>query len=507
MSLVTLFDISGILLEIDPTEPSTCVLVISVGQPYYERAAFEAIIRALNISHFTKLVIVVADTLQRHTILLSGISPEEATQFTHNKGRAWVKGILKYLANLETPRAELDLDGIEPSPDSTTFAPSVTLRLPCTIKYWDSFLALPNYSGMKSFITRRYESSEKEHAHTTQKKPSFCTAINDISSSFSEAYLSSHADKPGFSYENAVALNKTYAPCLKYIMEELAVTLLFDSLSPAEEKIYIAYPHILPASKQMANICGILFHEQNKSLRFIDLRFSGVDFGLGKKPKTLKFGHQQPESEQYPTPEKPIEIAEKPEKTCPTLATSAPENSLLTGEATQSILRHAVSATEELDAAPRAKVAARSCCFTGKPPRSPKSPAKRLTLKISGRELLNCTEEETSPKANSASGRMEGVEKHLAEKTILDLGTSSRECPEEVFTPHKQQAEVRELLSRVRAIANKLNEPYCTDFAQGLLRTASQCLSRRRNSEFDFAPKNPAAPPNISITPAQNSPR
>lgn len=358
MPLVTLFDISGILLEIDPAESSTCVMVISVGQPYYEGSAFEAIIKTLNVAKFTKIVIVVADTLQKHTMLLSGLSPEEASRLAHDKGRAWVKGILKYLPHLENSMAELDIDGIAPLPGATTFAPSVTLQLPCCIKYWDSFLSLPAYSSMYSFVTRKYESSEKEHAHSTQKRPGFYSTINEISTGFFEAYLSAHTDEPGFSYENAVAINREHAPCLKYIQEELAVTLLFDTLS-STGKTYIAYPHILPASKQMANICGILFHDQEKGLRFIDLRFSGIEFGLGTKtkkkmhrPKLEDPSDPVPRASSAPTrmqkPEQPSELAIAPEAS----TAGSPTDSQ---KIMQDVLRRVVSVAAELDTPTRAK--------------------------------------------------------------------------------------------------------------------------------------------------------
>jgi tRNA-dependent cyclodipeptide synthase len=78
------------------------VLPISVGQAYHEGEQLEAIIELINRRNFQKGRIVIASTLQRHTLglLHQHLAKDEVRTFAHEKGVQWQKRNMSTLNKL-----------------------------------------------------------------------------------------------------------------------------------------------------------------------------------------------------------------------------------------------------------------------------------------------------------------------------------------------------------------------------------------------------------------------
>lgn len=82
---------------------SNCVLPISVGQEYHEGDKLEAIIHLIN-NKFMSCTIVIADVLQRHTLMLeNNLSEAEAENIATSIGKEWLASQAKYISKLNIP--------------------------------------------------------------------------------------------------------------------------------------------------------------------------------------------------------------------------------------------------------------------------------------------------------------------------------------------------------------------------------------------------------------------
>jgi tRNA-dependent cyclodipeptide synthase len=76
----------------DQLKGSDCIVYISVGQPYHESEKFIATMDLVNRT-FKSVMIVVCDTLQRHTLQIQNptLSEEDAHREAFLQGQAWLK--------------------------------------------------------------------------------------------------------------------------------------------------------------------------------------------------------------------------------------------------------------------------------------------------------------------------------------------------------------------------------------------------------------------------------
>ncbi len=172
---------------------SKCVLPISVGQEYHEGEKFKATIKLVN-DHFNECLIIVCDSLQRHTIPLY---THEVNELPYNQalkaGDGWLKNSQSYLDQL---------------------------RINYKIMRWDDWLNHKNYSYNKKIIETLYMNDER-----------FNFAVNSTVEYFTERF---RAKNPDAIVDDKEAFNL----CLNYIKEECSVMPLWE-----EEKVnFELYP-------------------------------------------------------------------------------------------------------------------------------------------------------------------------------------------------------------------------------------------------------------------------
>ena len=82
---------------------ASCGLPISVGQPYHEGGKFEATISLIN-KYFSKCVILLCDSLQRHTMMIYGnYSEDTAYEKAISEGDLWLARNKDRYAGLSMP--------------------------------------------------------------------------------------------------------------------------------------------------------------------------------------------------------------------------------------------------------------------------------------------------------------------------------------------------------------------------------------------------------------------
>ena len=169
---------------------SVCVLPISVGQTYHESEIFERTVDEIN-RQFSKCILVIADTLQRHTYELKGLSEDEALRMSRSKGVEW----------LIKNQSSLDKFSIETE-----------------VIHWDQWLQHGSYIEKKADIDRRYAHGGQSIVGPDRE---FRTAVNRASAKFISGYLNEHGKK---NFEIDFASKK----CREYILEEGAVITMFS---------------------------------------------------------------------------------------------------------------------------------------------------------------------------------------------------------------------------------------------------------------------------------------
>lgn len=110
---------------------STCVLPISVGQPYHENMKFEWTIQLVN-QHFKECFIMICDSLQRHTLSLKYPLHQEAQlhQKSIEAGDFW----------WERNKKTID-----------------KLKIPYQLMRWDQWLSTPTYKKNRVLIDKWYQ--------------------------------------------------------------------------------------------------------------------------------------------------------------------------------------------------------------------------------------------------------------------------------------------------------------------------------------------------------------
>jgi tRNA-dependent cyclodipeptide synthase len=160
----------------------TCLLGISVGQPYHEGEKFRETLRWVSRC-FARLHVWVADTLQRHNLLYqyapgSGMfSPAEAECLSRLAGEEWIA--------------------------RNAGAFSECLTVPCSLSRWDDWLNDPRYPDLRRRLGDLYDASS-----------AFAQAVYTDA----ERYLASVAQR-------AQIADPTFATgqCVAYILEECSI--------------------------------------------------------------------------------------------------------------------------------------------------------------------------------------------------------------------------------------------------------------------------------------------
>ncbi|MDP3935540.1 MAG: tRNA-dependent cyclodipeptide synthase [Alphaproteobacteria bacterium] len=171
----------------------SCIIPISVGQPYHESEDLTACVELYN-STFNNCMIIVCDTLQRYTYKINhpGISEAAAYEQTARAGEDWIQRNQKYLEQLEVP---------------------------FQITRWDQWLSHARYLPLRKQVDELYAYDK-----------SFTEAVNSTAEKFYNRTVrreSLHVEKDFF-------MNHT----LNYLLEECAVLPLWLEIHSK----YIVYP-------------------------------------------------------------------------------------------------------------------------------------------------------------------------------------------------------------------------------------------------------------------------
>jgi tRNA-dependent cyclodipeptide synthase len=199
----------------DQFKEAKCALPISVGQPYHEGEKFKATIELLN-KHFKECMIIVCDSLQRHTMAIydETASEEELHQRAIHEGDQWIERNIEIIKQL---------------------------RIPYQIKRWDDWLNRPSYHSYKT---------ELDNLYLLDKN------FQLIANKTAEFFLSRFLKKQSGSNN----VNRISQLSLEYLKEEAAIIPLWTEekidfeLYPAKrvETMTFSYSHfILPYHKSL----------------------------------------------------------------------------------------------------------------------------------------------------------------------------------------------------------------------------------------------------------------
>lgn len=174
-----------------------CIFCISVGQKYHENNKLDASIDIINKT-FSFCYILLADTLQRHTISYS--EPQISEHIALKKGDEWLERnneiIKKFIISYQIIR-------------------------------WDFFRSHKNFDFYESKIKESY-----------LYKNLFNNIVNDTCFNFYKIYTK---------HNKFIEYEKFKQTSINYILEECAVINLFTELNSE----YMIYPNKLPLSLQM----------------------------------------------------------------------------------------------------------------------------------------------------------------------------------------------------------------------------------------------------------------
>ncbi len=205
---------------------NSCVmLLISVGNPYYEGEKLQATLKLIN-SSFNKCVLTLGDSLQRHNILAEkNISLEEARNIANHFGDEWLVRNEKYYRQL---------------------------KINYEIVRWDKWLFDPDFSSSMLQINNLYNEN-------VEYKATFDASISE----YIKRIISRSPEL------NSKSIIKQYsAMCLNYLKEECAVMLLWAN----EFHPYTVYPSLL--SPAMIKTRELLISPiYNEILKPLSLRF------------------------------------------------------------------------------------------------------------------------------------------------------------------------------------------------------------------------------------------
>lgn len=193
-----------------------CLLIISVGQLYHEGEKFKAAIKLVNKS-FAFCDILVSDTLQKYTIYLDNKDKNEDELYILAKkaGDDWIERNMQYIS---------------------------TLTIPYHISRWDEWLVKDKYNFYHEKVRELYNSNITYKNLVDEVAYDFLSRRN---------YLNDKDEQSAFDSS------------LKYLLEESAVTCLFEGLYK-----FCVYPSDL----HMISTCNKLIHGNNAQSKMINYR-------------------------------------------------------------------------------------------------------------------------------------------------------------------------------------------------------------------------------------------
>lgn len=204
---------------------SKCILTVSVGQPNHEGDKFFATVLAVN-KQFTSCIIMVCDSLQRHTMKISSpLDLSELHKESNILGDEWIA------------RNSLAIKQFD---------------IPYQISRWDAWMNHRNYSEKSLLINSLYSNdplfkkSIDETAHRfSERKMDISVVDRNISFNLSKEYLLEECavmllqaddDYPFEIYpsQRNDAMDYVYQQIISYTNDELmrAVSIKFKNLSP-----------------------------------------------------------------------------------------------------------------------------------------------------------------------------------------------------------------------------------------------------------------------------------
>ncbi len=164
---------------------ATCVLPISIGQPYHEGNHFIATIQLIN-QHFRACVIMICDALQRHTLSeRPHLSEQGAYTQAMRLGEAW------QVRNSSIYRQ---------------------LTIPYQIQRWDDWLNSRAYSVQRETTDKLYLSHKEFYGAIHESVQSFLTRRQQCGDL------------------DAVHYDQMYQRCIEYLKEECSVSPLWAQL-------------------------------------------------------------------------------------------------------------------------------------------------------------------------------------------------------------------------------------------------------------------------------------
>ena len=160
---------------------STCIVPISLGQPYHEGEPFKAIMQLVN-KHFKACTLIVADTLQRHTLSLyqGDLSEEALFQLALKNGEEWLMRNKEIISSM---------------------------TIPCQITRWEEWRQNPEFLDKLRIV-------EQLHRENT----GFKDALYITAQTFVDRFKKHATD---------LNLEKAFNQSIKYIKEECACNFLF----------------------------------------------------------------------------------------------------------------------------------------------------------------------------------------------------------------------------------------------------------------------------------------
>lgn len=182
-----------------------CILPISVGQSYHAGENGRALLRLVASTGFSKVIIILADTLQRYTIAgEEDRTPADCIDIAREKGNAWLEW-------LEEQKRQ----------DKAIAA------LPIVIIRWGSY---ENQITSERKIVEGWANTDHQ---------SFKHLLVTTAAGFLKGAAGRKTDITG------LQLGKIFEQSLVYLMEEAAVAVKWQSelvLANPEKKVYLAYP-------------------------------------------------------------------------------------------------------------------------------------------------------------------------------------------------------------------------------------------------------------------------
>jgi len=201
-----------------------CLLLISIGQEAHEGERFESTIQLIN-TFFSFCIILLYDSLQRHTMALNANQSPDAFHFVANQeGSAWLK------------RNQLYLD---------------QLTIPHSVSRWDAWIQHAHYqkylTQLKVVLTEDTE---------------FGSVFDQTVTQYLERYVKRVEDKGQFNFPRARRI------CLNYLLEECAVLCLWPELDCRFEIYPNAHNQAMEATREK-----YITPHYPKLLRSLNLRF------------------------------------------------------------------------------------------------------------------------------------------------------------------------------------------------------------------------------------------